>query len=195
MRHGASLGTDDAGGDGRSKLVAQRTAHGQHPLSEPQLVGITERKGRKSLGVNLYQCDIGGRVCTDHLSFVGLVVVQCHLHLGGVRDNVVVGHDVAVRTDDHTRAASLLLPCLRLAIPEEEAEERIGHLILLRHGHLYIDDSVHGGLRRIGQVRIVRLCQIDSPCDRPVLCPCHFVSLIHGGRLHDTVSRQHAEQH
>ena len=29
---------------------------------------------------------------------------------------------------------------------EEEAEERIGHLILLRHGHLHIDDSVHGGL-------------------------------------------------
>ena len=195
MRHRTSLGADDAGRDGGPELVAKRTADSQNPLTEPQLVGIPERKRRKSLSVNLYQSDIRSRVSTDDLGVIYLVVIQGDLYLRRVGDHVVVGHDVAVRTDDHSRAASLLLPGLRAFIPEEETEERIRHLILLSHRHLHINNSINRSLRGVSQIRIVRLCQIDSLCDCSVLCSCHIVSLIHGGRLDDTVCRQHAEQY
>ena len=75
---------------------------------------------------------------------------------------MVIGHYVTVRADDHSRAAALAFPALRLGIlvAEEEAEERIVYLrplIGLGHGHFHIHDCFHRGLGRIGEVRIITL--------------------------------------
>ena len=74
---------------------------------------------------------------------------------------MVVGHDIAIGADDHTRAAALLLSLLR-GVPEEEAVERIVQLVLLGHGDTDIHDSRDSGFCSIGKVRIFGFRQIDS---------------------------------
>ena len=79
---------------------------------------------------------------------------------------MIVGDDITVRADDHTAAAPLLLTLLGhgVFIAKEKAEERVDALVLLAalNRHLYINNGLHGTLCRVGEVRIVGFCQIDS---------------------------------
>ena len=56
------------------------------------------------LGVDLDERDIGLLVGTYNGGVELAVVVEGDLKLLGAVDHVVVGHDVAVRADDHARA-------------------------------------------------------------------------------------------
>ena len=79
---------------------------------------------------------------------------------------MVVGDDITVRADDHSAAAALLLALLGhgVFIAKEETEERVDTLVLLAalDRHLYIYDGLHGAFCRVGKVRVVGFCQIDS---------------------------------
>ena len=79
---------------------------------------------------------------------------------------MVVGDDIAVRADDYPAAAALLLALLGhgVFIAKEETEERVDALVLLAalDRHLYIYNGLHGAFRRVGEVRIIGVCQIDS---------------------------------
>ena len=78
---------------------------------------------------------------------------------------MVVGHDVAVRTDDDAGSAAALLAGLAEAVTVPEAEEEfegVDGAGLALNGHLHINDGLHGRLSGIGEVRIIRVCQIDS---------------------------------
>ena len=70
---------------------------------------------------------------------------------------MIVGDDVAVRTDDHSRTAALALPLLETFVTEEEAEERIDLLLaLLRsYGHFNINNCIHGIFGRICKIRVI----------------------------------------
>ena len=163
-----ALGGDDAGGDGASELLTERGADGEDPLAEAELVAVAHRDGGKVLGVDLDDGDVRSRVGADDGGVEFLVVVRGHRDLGGAGDDVVVGDDVAVGPDDDTGTAALRLPGLGLAeaiaIPEaEEVFERVDAAaggLLDRHFH--IDDRLHGGFGRVGKVRIIGICQIDS---------------------------------
>ena len=97
-----------------------------------------------------------------------MVVIKGNLDRRGILDDVVVRYDIAVGTDNDTGTAAFLLTGLRLAITilvsEEEAEERVDLLVLLTglYRHLDIDDSLNRSFGGIGEIRIVRFCQIDS---------------------------------
>ena len=108
---------------------------------------------------------------------------------------MVVGHDVAVLTDYDTRSAALDLPGLRCAFSEEETEERIVDLVLLGGCHFNIYDRLDSSLCSIGQVRIIGLCQIDSPGNGTILHQCRFFRLTDVRRLDDAVSCQYAQKH
>ena len=77
---------------------------------------------------------------------------------------MIVGHDITVRSDNHTGTAGLLFPALRPhLVTEEELEERVLYSILfLLDSHLDIYDGIHSGFCGIREVRILSLCQIDS---------------------------------
>ena len=73
---------------------------------------------------------------------------------------MVVGHDIAVRANDDagTRTLALLLASLGLAlVAEEEAEERIDHILLLiLDGNFDIHYRLDGMFCGISEIRIVR---------------------------------------
>ena len=81
---------------------------------------------------------------------------------------MVVGDDVAVRADNDAGAAALRLAGLGLAetIAVTEAEEVLERVDAaagrLLDGHFHIDDRLHGGFGRVGEVGIIGVCQIDS---------------------------------
>ena len=166
--HGTALGGDDAGGDGASELLAERGADGEDPLAQAELVAVAHRDGGKVLGVDLDDGDVRGRVGADDGGVELLVVVRGHRDLGGAGDDVVVGDDVAVRPDDDAGAAALGLPGLGLAeaVAVAEAEEVLERVDAaagrLLDGHFHIDDRLHGGFGRVGEVGIIGICQIDS---------------------------------
>ena len=153
---------------------------------------------RKALLLDLDEGDVCGRVGSDDPGVISLVVVEGDLDLRSVRNHMVVGHYVSVRTDDDSGAASLLLPLLGL-LPhsEEEPPERID-LVLLgdRHGH--IDNGLDSGFSRESEVRIIVLCQIDSLGDIIRRLSVHGGDLLdsaYRGGLKDAIGCQHAEQH
>ena len=60
--------------------------------------------GQRLVGVDLQHREIGARVAADDLGGVFAVVLQGHLDLGGLADDVVVGDDVARGVDDKAGA-------------------------------------------------------------------------------------------
>ena len=59
------------------------------------------------LGVDFNQGDVGVSVGADHCGVVGAVVVQGDFELLGSVDHMVVGDDVSIFADDHTRTTAL----------------------------------------------------------------------------------------
>ena len=107
---------------------------------------------------------------------------------------MVIGDDIAVGADDDTAATAFLLPHLgRVLIAEEETEEGIYTLVLLTvlDGHLYIDHGLHGAFGRVGKVRIVGFCQIDSTIFHGVAFGVSDYSGLRGGFgcFHYTIGR------
>ena len=92
---------------------------------------------------------------------------------------MVVGDNVAVRTDDYARAAALLLPLRGIASAEteEKLEERVDVLALaLFYRHFHIYDCIDCRFGSICEVRIICFCQIDSPVGRSVSqCSVRYV--------------------
>ena len=125
-------------------------------------------EGREILRIDLDDGDVRGRVGADDGGVELLVVVRRHRDLGGAGDDVVVGDDVTVRTDDDARAAALRLAGLGLAeaVTVTEPEEILERVDAATGGlldrHFHIDDRLHGGFGRIGEVGIICVCQIDS---------------------------------
>ena len=170
------LGTHDAGRDGRLQVVGR--ADGQHPFAQTQRVGAAEGERRKVLALDLDERHVGRRVRADDFGIEDAAVVELHAQFGGILDDVVVGHDVAVGRDNHARAASTALLLLRFAAaveaPLRDAEEfeegviaeaAAAHLDLLYR--LDVDHCLDGILRRIGQVGIaVRFVRREVGAER-----------------------------
>ena len=79
---------------------------------------------------------------------------------------MVVCYNVAVRADDDAAAAALLLTVLGLGefISKEEAEEGVYVLVLLAalDGNFHVYHGLNSGFCGISEIRVIRVCQIDS---------------------------------
>src|ERR1035437_7999405 len=104
---GAALSADDAHGDGLAD--AEGIADGQHVVAHLHLIGIANGDGLQGSGVHLEYGDVGLRIGAHHAGFVFVLILHDHGHGGGMVHHVVVGQDVAIRTDDHARAQALFL--------------------------------------------------------------------------------------
>ena len=85
-------------------IESERIADRQHPLTDFNGIGIGEASCGQPTFVDLDDGEIGLSVGVDDLGLILPSVVQCDANLVGARDNVAVGHDVAVFTHDHAAA-------------------------------------------------------------------------------------------
>ena len=83
-------------------------------------------KSGEAARFDLEQRDVGLRIGADQARRIGAPVVERHLDLGGVGDDVAVGQDVAARgVDDHAGARALPSRARHLRQIEEAPEERV----------------------------------------------------------------------
>ncbi len=118
------LAADDAGGD--RLIEAERAADRQHPLADLQLVVVAETR-RHQIARRLVEPDdrdVGLRVHPQRLGGELAPVAEGHLDVGGARDDVAVGDDVAARVHHHARAGSPLRARRRLRHPGAERKKR-----------------------------------------------------------------------
>ncbi len=89
---------------------AERIADGQHAIAHTCLVAVAERydwEGR--LAFDLDHPEIGTAVASYDLGWEHRAILQRDRYLVSILDDVVVGHDIAVRRDDESRARACIL--------------------------------------------------------------------------------------
>ena len=165
VRHAAALGAHDTGCDGAAQLLSKRRSDCKHPFAQAEFVGVRDGNDGQTFGFDLDEGHIRSGIRSDHLRFVGLVIVQSDLDLGGALHDMVVRDYIAVLAYDYAGAAPLLLAFLRLRhlVAEEELEEGV-YVVLLGalDGNFYEHHRVYCRFRGIGEIGVIVLCQIDS---------------------------------
>jgi len=152
-----SLGADDAGGDGLAET--ERIADREHPIADAQIVAVRQlRGGERLIRLDADQRDVGLLVSADDLRLVPLLVLEHDLDLVGGAEHVVVGEDLALWRDDHTRAEAALLVALRHLIeePAHEVFHRVAGAATRHLGALHrlrCRDVHHGGNHVLDDVR------------------------------------------
>ncbi|MNT39667.1 hypothetical protein D3C72_1759350 [compost metagenome] len=93
---------DDARGDRLAET--ERIADGDHEVAHPQLVAVAQLDVGQVLRRNADQRDVGVAVRAEELGLDRAPIGQCHLHVIGVVDDVVVGqHQAFGGIDDDAR--------------------------------------------------------------------------------------------
>ena len=98
--------TDDSHGDRLSE--SERISHGQCNISDFNIRRCAEHDVRQIFCINLDEGDVGLRIRSDHACLELPFVAHGNDKFRGPINHVVVSYDVTVRTDDYTRAFSLL---------------------------------------------------------------------------------------
>ena len=100
-------GADDAGRD--RSLEAERVADRDDRVAdfESSRVGQGKWCERAGTGIDLEQCEVGGRVAADEGCLQRVVVREAHLDRGCSVDDVKVGDDVPLLVQHETRAERL----------------------------------------------------------------------------------------
>ena len=115
-----SKGADNTGRHGMVEL--EGTANGQHPIANLDGIRIPQFCRRQVLaGVNLDDRQVRPDIGADKFRVILGLVVQDHLDLVGLIDDVVVGQDVAGPVEDETAPETLRLT--RGIVPAASAEE------------------------------------------------------------------------
>ena len=136
--HLASFGTDNTCGN--SVVQSEGVTNGEHPFANLDVVRVSYHDGRQVFGVNLDKCQIGRLVSTDDASRILLrVLVQRNGQFVGTVHHVVVGNDISVGRNNHTRTCCCTLWSLHLTLAStvvaalsasEEASEGVREEIL-----------------------------------------------------------------
>src|SRR5215470_4942933 len=98
----AAAGRDDTGRHraAETKWVADR----EHPVADARGLVREVDVGEVAAALDFDQGDVGTRIGADHLGGVGLAVVSRDLDGLGLVDHVVVGHRIAISSDEEARA-------------------------------------------------------------------------------------------
>src|SRR5690606_19374265 len=164
------------------------------------VVGAAERDHWKTLRVDLQHRHVRVRVPAHDLRDELPPILEHHTHTLRVRDDVVVRQDVAVLTEDETRAAPLPGCGLRTTELEQvlprRAPERIRHLHARRTNtlHLHVHHARESPLRRAPERATQRLRRRVSRlrrCSRRTRRGAALANRIHSrGARHE-----HGQQH
>ena len=106
---------------------AERVADGEHEITHPDALGITDRHVGQPFRIDLDDCDVGRSIRADDLCIEDFPVHRRDLDLVGLVNDVVVGQDIAVLgvdDDARTGARDLALPAARDVRQAEKAPER-----------------------------------------------------------------------
>src|SRR5215467_11956273 len=83
---------------------AERIADREHPVADARGLVREVDVGEVAAALDLDQGDVGTRIGADHLGGVGLAVVSRDLDGVGLVDHVVVGHRIAISSDEEAGA-------------------------------------------------------------------------------------------
>ncbi len=113
---------DDAVSHGLGQ--AEGIADGEDDIADPKLIGSAEGDDRQIRQVDLEYRQVAIRVYADDLRVRDPAVRELHADGAGIRDHVVIRHDVSAPIDDHARAEAALdaLPVLRQHVAEDLPE-------------------------------------------------------------------------
>jgi hypothetical protein len=98
---GAAQRADDPGRDGAGE--SQRIADGDDKLTNAQRCRDAKFGVRQAGARQAKNRDIGRRIVADERRVEALAIGQARLQAGGPRDDMAVGEDIAVRSEDHAR--------------------------------------------------------------------------------------------
>ena len=111
-------GADDAQGHGL--VETEGIADGEHVFADVEFVGVAPGDRRQIPGADLDDREVGLGVGADDLAGELALVIEQHLDLVSLGDDVVVGDDVAVGRDDHAGTETVLAPLARHLKPLEK---------------------------------------------------------------------------
>ena len=147
------LGGHDTRCDGRSEV--ERIADRQHPFADTQVVGVAHEDHRQICLFDFQERDVRVRVCTYQRSRVFAFVVEDNLDLVRAVNDVVVGDDITVLGDDHTRTGRLLRRHLALLSRTAKEELKEVHLLrgnLIAVGRLDVYNRIDGEFGSLGEI-------------------------------------------
>ena len=108
-------------------LEAKGTANRHHPFAGLQRGRITEFNGWQAIRLNFEQCHISAFVGTHDLCTKLSFIKQLHRDFVSALNDMGVGHDVTVCTNDEARTQGAILRLLRLhtagRLREETSED------------------------------------------------------------------------
>ncbi|MNG32318.1 hypothetical protein D3C84_1183020 [compost metagenome] len=81
-------------------VETERRTDGQHPLTDLELLGVTQLDGRQVLAFDLEQGHVGARIGADQLGLQLAAVRQADDDLVGIGHHMVVGQHVAITGND-----------------------------------------------------------------------------------------------
>ena len=136
---GTSLSTNDTCGYSTGQVKG--VTNSQYPLSQLQIITITNGDGRKVLTVNLYQRQVGSWVTTNDTTLELAIVIQLHLYLISFAYHMIVGYNITVTADNYTTTCTMsvrsfvftLLWLLTSTAKAEEIAKEVTERILNRH--------------------------------------------------------------
>src|ERR1700677_1174451 len=99
----------------REPELPEGIANRQHRLSGDQLGRVAPTDGGQILGIDFNHGQICKLVSANYPGRKGSTIVQGYTHVHGAVDDVVVGHDVAIRRNDHTAANAVFDLALALS--------------------------------------------------------------------------------
>jgi hypothetical protein len=117
----SAFGAHDAHGNGLAD--AERIADGQHDVADLNGVGVAERKGLQVGGLHLEQRQIAWLIGADESRVERAAVGQVDVDVVCAFDDVIVGQDISIRTDNDARAEPSLPERSRRAVGERLAKE------------------------------------------------------------------------
>ena len=102
MRQRASFSADDTRRN--TVLKTERRTDSNDPFPDLEIVRISLRYFRQIGGIDLNQCNIRFPVGTDNFGCEFALIVQFYRNLIGSLDNMRIGQNITVRTDNKTGA-------------------------------------------------------------------------------------------
>ena len=175
--HAPVNGGDDAVGQGRAELLAERVADGGHRVAHGKAADVSKAGGRQASAVDFQQGQVADRVRPYQQRLIALVVIERDLSAGAALDHMGIGDDQASFVSNDAGAPVIAVLILRVG---GDAHDGIGaggiqllqaQLLLSglcqRQGKGLIQHrSFDAGFQRIALAALIKILQIIAPVTR-----------------------------
>src|SRR5690606_5034345 len=120
----------------------KRVANGKHPIANLNLTGVSDRDMPQLGVVYLDDGQIGGRMLAAAAGPICALVLQGNGYLTSfcIGDHMVVGEDVPVVRDEHSRPSDSHPPSGHEPVPKVLVAAA-AMVFVVRHGHTILDNA------------------------------------------------------